>query len=348
MPQIDFGIFDHLDRRPDTPLAQTYEDRLKLVEAYDEAGFFAYQIAEHHATPLTVAPSPSVFLSAVAQRTKRIKFGPMVYVLPMYHPLRLAEEVSMLDQFSGGRFLYGVGKGITPYELGYFGVDPDNARDIYDEILEITLKALDPSTERLNWKGRYFDFDDVPINIHPVQQPHPPLWIGVGTPEGAERAGAAAINALTNSPLSRSTELMTRYRDAYTGAADAMPKIAICRHTIVAETDAEAERIMREAYPAWYRHFVALWKQHGDSPVVAAYTEDFDETVEKDLLVFGSPATVREEIERYLETSGTNYFVCRFAFGSLAYGQSRSALDGFVEEVMPHFTPDTPRTEAAQ
>jgi len=99
MTGIDFGIFDHLDRRPDTPLAQTYEDRLKLIEAYDAAGFYAYQIAEHHATPLTVAPSPSVFLSAVAQRTTRLKFGPMVYVLPMYHPLRLVEEICMLDQF---------------------------------------------------------------------------------------------------------------------------------------------------------------------------------------------------------------------------------------------------------
>ncbi|MGZ0246355.1 MAG: hypothetical protein ACKVH1_10420, partial [Alphaproteobacteria bacterium] len=97
--------------------------------------------------------------------------------------------------------------------------------------------------------------------------------------------------------------------------------------------------------PAWYRHFVALWKQHGDSPVVAAYTEDFDETVAKDLLVFGSPATVRAEIERYLEVSGTNYFVCRFAFGSLTYEQSRMSLDGFVEEVMPHFTPNRQAAE---
>ena len=348
MPGIDFGIFDHLDRRPDTTLAQTYEDRLKLIEAYDAAGFYAYQIAEHHATPLTVAPSPSVFLSAVAQRTKRIRFGPMVYVLPMYHPLRLIEEICMLDQFSGGRFLYGVGKGITPHELSYFGVDPAEARDIYEEILAITLKGLDPATERLTWHGKHFDFDDVPINIHPVQQPHPPLWIGVGTPEGAATAGAAGVNALTNSPLVRSTELMARYRDAYTGDEAAMPKIAICRHTVIAETDAEAERIMRDAYPHWYRHFVALWKAHGGSPVVAAYTEDFDETVAKDLLIFGSPATVRAEIERYLEVSGTNYFVCRFAFGSLTYEQSRAALDGFTEEVMPHFTPETSNIEAAR
>ena len=351
MPDVEFGIFDHMDRRPDTTLAQTYEDRLKLIEGYDRAGFYGYHLAEHHATPLTMAPAPSVFLSAVAQRTKTLRFGPMVYVLPMYHPLRLAEEVCMLDQLSGGRFLYGVGKGITPYELGYFGVAAADARDIYEEILDITLALMDPATERFSWHGRHFDFDDVPVNIHPLQTPHPPLWMGVGTPEGAATAGARGVNVLTNSPLERAAGFMARFREAHeargagNGAAAGLPKMGICRHTVVAETDAEAERIMREAYPFWYRHFVHLWKAHGGNPVVAAYTEDFDETVAKDLLIFGSPDTVRAEIERYLETSQTNYFVCRFAFGSLAYEQSRAALEAFVQDVMPHFTP---RQEAAE
>ncbi len=340
MPNIEFGIFDHLDRRPDTGLGQTYEDRLKLVEAYDRAGFHAYQIAEHHATPLTVAPAPSVFLAAVAQRTKRIRFGPMVYVLPLHHPLRLIEEICMLDQMSGGRFELGVGRGITPYELDYFGVDPVHARDLYDETLDIVLAGL--QTDRLTHHGTFFDYDDVPLPIGPVQKPHPPLWIGIGTPEGATRAGTQGVNVLTNSPLGAASELMDRYREAFAAAhggakAADLPKMAVCRHTYIAETDAEAERIMREAYPSWYRHFVALWQAHGAHPVVAQYTEDFDETRDKDLLVFGSPATVRAEIERYLETSGTNYFVCRFAYGSLTYPESQAALDLFVEEVMPHF-----------
>lgn len=348
MPAIEFGVFDHMDRRPDTSLAQTYEDRLKLIGEYDRAGFYAYHLAEHHATPLTMAPSPSVFLAAVAERTKRLKFGPMVYVLPLYHPLRLVEEVCMLDQLSRGRFLYGVGKGITPHELNYHGVDSSKARELYDEILAITLKCFDPATERLDWHGEHFDFTDVPVNIHPVQTPHPPLWIGVGTPDGAAKAGAMGVNVLTNSPLARAAEFMARFKDAYAGAEADMPKMAVCRHTFIAETDEEAERVMREAYPFWYRHFVHLWKAHGGSPVVAAYTEDFDETVAKDLLVFGSPETVRAEIERYIETSDTNYFVCRFAYGSLSYGQSRSALDAFVEEVMPHFTNKGEGREAAE
>lgn len=349
MTAIDFGVFDHLDRRPDATIGQTYEDRLSLVEEYDRAGFFAYHIAEHHATPLTMAPSPSVFLAAVAQRTKAIRFGPMVYVLPLYHPLRLVEEVCMLDHMSGGRFLYGVGKGITPYELEYHGVDASKARELYEEIFDITLKAFDPATEVLDWHGTHFNFSDVPINLHPVQTPHPPLWIGVGTPDGARKAGERGVNVLTNSPLLKAKEFMAHFRDGWQGADAELPKMAVCRHTFVAETDAEAERIMREAYPHWYRHFVHLWKAHGGNPVVAAYTEDFDETVAKDLLVFGSPETVRAEIERYIETSETNYFVCRFAYGSLTRAQSGSALDAFVEEVMPHFRAETakPQKESA-
>ena len=126
---MKFGIFDHLDRN-ELPMAQYYEERLKLVELYDRTGFHAYHVAEHHSTPLGMAPSPSVFLSAVAQRTRRLRFGPLVYILPLYHPLRVAEEVCMLDHLSNGRLQLGVGRGVSPFELGYFGVDAAEAPGI--------------------------------------------------------------------------------------------------------------------------------------------------------------------------------------------------------------------------
>jgi Coenzyme F420-dependent N5,N10-methylene tetrahydromethanopterin reductase and related flavin-dependent oxidoreductases len=105
---MQFGIFDHLDRNK-SPLKDYYEARLQLIEMYDREGFYAYHVAEHHSTPLGMAPSPSVFLSAVAQRTKRLRFGPLVYALPLYHPIRLIEEICMLDQMSGGRLDIGFG-----------------------------------------------------------------------------------------------------------------------------------------------------------------------------------------------------------------------------------------------
>src|SRR6202030_468240 len=127
-----FGIFDHLDDSGLAP-ARRFEDRLSLIEAYDRYGFYAYHLAEHHGTPLGMAPSPSVFLAAIAQRTKRLRFGPLVYLLPLYHPIRLIEEICMLDQMSGGRLELGVGRGISPYELAYLNVHFLESREIFEE-----------------------------------------------------------------------------------------------------------------------------------------------------------------------------------------------------------------------
>src|ERR1700691_6679668 len=118
---LEFGVFDHLDDNG-IPLAELFETRLKLTEQYDRAGFRAYHIAEHHGTPLGMAPSPSVFLAAVAQRTTTLRFGPMVYMMAGYHPYRSYEEICMLDQMSFGRLELGIGRGVSPIELRFLGV----------------------------------------------------------------------------------------------------------------------------------------------------------------------------------------------------------------------------------
>src|SRR5712671_6333444 len=159
---MEFGVFDHLDRY-DIPLNEYYEARLKLIELYDSAGFYAYHLAEHHSTPLGMAPSPSVFLSAVAQRTRRLRFGPMVYALPLHHPLRLIEEICMVDQMSGGRLEIGFGRGSVPEELVYYGAKPEEAQQVYAEALELIIKGLTESS--LTFHGRYFNFDDVPMEL---------------------------------------------------------------------------------------------------------------------------------------------------------------------------------------
>src|SRR3954451_24505334 len=138
---MKFGVFDHLDRN-NLPLADYYEARLQIIESYDRSGFHAYHPAEHHATPIGEVPSPSVFLSAVAQRTKRLRFGPLVYALPLYHPLRMIEEICMLDQMSHGRLDIGFGRGSSPTEISYYGQDPDQAQAMYAEALEILVKGL--------------------------------------------------------------------------------------------------------------------------------------------------------------------------------------------------------------
>src|SRR5687768_8544089 len=170
MTQAAFGVFDWIDRG-NTPLKQLYEERLQLLEVADRAGFFAYHLAEHHATPLGMAPSPALFLTAAAQRTQRIRLGPLVYLLPLYNPLRLIEEVCMLDQLSGGRLELGVGRGVTPYELRYFGVDAAGTRPIFDEALAVLVAGL--THGRLTFEGQHYQYHDVPMELQPLQQPYP-------------------------------------------------------------------------------------------------------------------------------------------------------------------------------
>src|ERR1700739_3656514 len=175
-----FGIFDHLDDGG-VPLGQLFAERLRLSELDDRAGFYGYHLAEHHATPLGYAPSPAVFLSAVAQRTRQLRFGPMVYLLPLYHPLRLIEEICMLDQMSGGRFLLGVGRGISPIEVGFYGVEFDTGMQQFREAFDAIRIGL--TEDELTYHGKFYDFDHVPIAMKPAQKPIPELWYGSGRME---------------------------------------------------------------------------------------------------------------------------------------------------------------------
>ena len=127
-----------------------------MIEAADAAGIYCYHLAEHHCTPLGCAPSPGVFLAAVAARTRRIHLGPLVYLLPLYNPLRLVEEICMLDQLSGGRFEIGVGRGISPFELGYFNVNFLEAREWFEESLQVIVAGL--REPKLAHKGAHYRY----------------------------------------------------------------------------------------------------------------------------------------------------------------------------------------------
>ncbi len=209
---MDFGVFDHLDRGP-LPLRDYYEARLKLIEAYDRAGFYAYHLAEHHSTPLGMAPSPSVFLAAAAQRTRRLRLGTMVYALPLHHPLRMIEEICMLDHLSHGRLDIGFGRGSSPIELEYYGQDPEDAPRVYAEALDVVMRGLKDKV--LNAETRTHRFDDVPMELAPLQRPHPPLWYGVHSPESAERAARMGSNIACNEPADASAGYIARYWSAW-------------------------------------------------------------------------------------------------------------------------------------
>ena len=336
---MDLGIFDHLDQR-DVPLHEFYESRLTLLEKYDAAGFAAYHLAEHHATPLGLAPVPGIFLAAATQRTRRIRLGPCVYCLPLYDPLRLIEEICMLDHLSNGRFDFGVGRGIVPYEMAYFNLHHLETEEIYREALEVILHGL--TNDVLEHRGPRYTYRKVPMILRPLQQPHPPLWYGLGHAAGAEWAATHKVHVITNSPSEASAPLFDRYREVWQrkhGGA-LTTKLGMSRHIVVAPSDAEADALARRNYAVWYANLTKLWRDFGAVPF--RFARDFDEARQRGVAIAGTPARVREEIERQVAASGCTYFVCRLMFGHMAEAEASSSIDLFTAEVMPHLAGLTP------
>ena len=205
-----------------------------------------------------------MFLAAVAQRTTRLRLGPLVYTLALYNPVRLAEEVCMLDALSGGRLELGVGRGISPIELRMLGVDPDEAPSMYAERLEILLRAL--TSERLDFQGDYHVLTDARMELRPVQRPHPPLWYGIGRRESAPRVAREGMNAVCNGPAEQVRAIIDAYRAAWAQegrAPEDLPLLGRSHHLVIADTDAEALELARPAYGEWFASLDFLWKEYG-------------------------------------------------------------------------------------
>jgi alkanesulfonate monooxygenase SsuD/methylene tetrahydromethanopterin reductase-like flavin-dependent oxidoreductase (luciferase family) len=331
---LEFGVFDHLDRN-DLPLRDYYEERLKVIEAFDRSGFYAYHVAEHHFTPLGMAPSPSVFLSAIAQRTKHLRFGTFVYALPVHHPLRVLEEICMLDHMSGGRLEIGFGRGSVPFEISYYGQNADERQQIYAERLELILKAF--TVETLNWAGRYDQFHNVPMEFRPLQKPHPPLWYGAHSPDSAERAARKGLNIVTNDMPGNARAIVDRYRQVWrdTQGAAPPPKMGLVRFIVVAETDAQAIAIARRGYLRWRTSFVYLSEMNGTKVPSPLDQQNFDAIIDQGQAIAGAPETVRAFFENQIGESGANYIVGQFCFGDLTFDEMRNSVGLFASSVMP-------------
>jgi alkanesulfonate monooxygenase SsuD/methylene tetrahydromethanopterin reductase-like flavin-dependent oxidoreductase (luciferase family) len=330
--KLKFGIFDHLDRGG-RPITELYDERLRIAELYDRLGFHVYHLAEHHSTPLGMAPSPSVLLSAIAQRTRRLRFGPLVYLLPLYHPLRLAEEIAMLDHLSQGRFEVGIGRGRSPIELALYGQNMEEAQSVYEETLAVIELAF--TGERLNFKGKHFNFENVPIELRPRQLPHPPFWYGVGTPDSAEEYGLRGFNAVTLAKAEPAAVLTKRFYEATARGGFKDRCMGICRFIVVGETDREAEALAARAYPVWHQSFFELFYRYGQKPVQTTWAPSFAEMQASGLAFAGAPATVAKALRAQLELVDANYLVGQFVFGNMTLAESLKSVALFGERVMP-------------
>ena len=331
---MKFGVFDHVDDSG-LPQADHYETRLKLIEALDRLGFDSYHTAEHHGTTLGLAPSPSVFLSAVAQRTRQLKFGPLVYLPALYHPMRLAEEICMLDQMSRGRLQVGLGRGAVWIEQKIYDIEPGTVPERYREALEILTQAL--SQDMVDFQGQYYAVDKFPMVLKPYQQPRPPFWYGLSSPESAVWCAANEVNAVSMMGAAVARRPFDRYREEWDKLgrkAEELPVLGLNRHIVVADTDAQAMKIASAAYLKWRNSFSWLWDQKGVA-FPFPYPETFEAHAAAGLSIAGSPATVRDFLAREIEAAGANGILGHMIFGSIAYEDALRSIELFAGEVMP-------------
>ena len=341
---MEFGIFDHVTRPPGVPVHALYESRLALLRHAEQAGFRGYHLAEHHGHALSATPSQTVFLSALARETERLRLGLLVACLPLHHPVRLAEEVCMLDQLSGGRVDLGLGRGISPFEHRIFGHDAEERRARFEEALRLLVQGLE--TGRMDGTAaRHFDFPEVELPIEPVQRPYPPLW-AAGNVEAAARHGFHVVSGapVTAEVRARHAELWAESRRAPSPLNPHVtePLLGSSHYVCIAGSDEEARRIGERALAVLGRF---LARSVGDEP---PHLQDPERPAPPTplvraiqgggrggVLVCGTAATVREHFVRYAAEGTVDYLVINVPFGDMTHDEAERTLDAFVEEVVP-------------
>ncbi len=343
---MKIGLFDHVEDGA-RPLATLFDERLRFVEAADEAGIYCLHIAEHHATPLNMVPVPGVYMGAVARATKRMRFGPLVYLLPLYSPLRLIEEISMLDHLSYGRFDVGVGRGVSPYELKYHKVEHEDSRDLFIDAFKCLSAGL--VTDTLSYKGEHYVYENVPIALRPLQQPHPPFWYASSNEIGSTWAGEHGLHFVTLGPTPFAKANIDTFKKALAKrGSPVQPKaefpggvvIGALRHIFVADTDAEARRFGKPAMEVHLANLNWLRAKHGVTGLTSRLNvprgATYEDCIADGSVIAGSPQTVRAEIERQVAELGINYLLTYLFLGTMSLADALRSLSLFSTEVMPH------------
>jgi alkanesulfonate monooxygenase SsuD/methylene tetrahydromethanopterin reductase-like flavin-dependent oxidoreductase (luciferase family) len=340
---LQFGIFDWVEA-PSAPSARSpaevYEHKLELAAAADRAGFHAFFIAEHQGTPLSIDASPSVLLSAIFQRTRRLRAGGLTFCLPWYNPYRFYSEVCMLDHLSSGRLELGVGRGVSPIESLIFGLKSiDESRERYRETLEVFFEAC--NNPSLNFQGKFYEYRDAELHVKPRQRPYPPLWFPSSNRESIEFTARHGYHTAFLGTDSECRPYFERYRELWErhrsdpgrhNAHVAAPFLAKTQHLVVADTDAEAEKLGLQAYAIWASHLHHLTRKLGRPEVRKSTPFDADSAWP---LIAGSPRTVLAKLREMLGTTGANYLLCIFSFGDLASEDALRSLELFSAEILP-------------
>ena len=342
-----FGVFDHIENIPGTPTSRLFKDRLELIRMADQAGFAGYHFAEHHGSDLCMAPAQELFIAAASQVTSQIRLGPMVKLLPMHHPVRIIEDMCVLDHLTDGRLEFGVGRGPVPIEHYWFSHEWTEARDRFADVLEIIVRALD--TGEISSEGsRFFDFPTMPMATRPLQEPIP-FWYP-GSPQVAGRHGMSLMWPGKISPEAYELYLQAwhehRGRDIRLDGPDAAPRVGYSMLLAIAPTEPEAREIARRGMEGLVRRTQNAHRfdhlKLSDEDCYAAQGPLRAIHANMDLAIqfgAGTPGQIAERVAALMDDGMADYICFMFPTGDMSYDEARRTLELFVTEVMPELEP---------
>ena len=332
---MKFGVlqfFSWPERR--VALHTVYARALQRIELMEKTGYDAVWLAEHHFTGYSVCPSVHMMGVHVADRTERLRIGMAVSLAAFYHPLRLAEEVAILDVLSGGRVNWGAGRGFDPVEFKIFGVPPEESAARFREAVEIVLAAW--KNERLTWSGRYWYFGVVEVMPKPVQKPHPPTWLAAGSRSAIVAAARSGYSIMLgpHQTFAENAENRETYRkeleaNGYSLAGRDLP---IARLIAVADSDGEAERIARAGVQWIAGSYINPSKATAGATQLTTMMMEPEAKIERYLrscVIHGTPERVVDRIAALRQEMYLEYLMIA--------PLSHSSFVMFTEKVLPRF-----------
>ena len=333
---MKFGLFGGASAQRGGVLrdsTQGYRDFIDYVVEAEELGYRSVFLVEHHFTGFGQVSASLNLLTYLAARTRRIRLGTAVVVLPWHNPVLLAEEAATVDLLSNGRLDFGVGRGYRPNEFHGFNVEQDDAQERFDEALEVIRRAW-TSEEPFDHRGRHWTYNGIVVELPCIQKPHPPLWIAAGRPEAIAVAAEQGFNLLLDqiAPFDVIGERLAVYRKKTEalGRAFEPQSVAVARALHITHTEAEREEAhaLRARLLGGISRLSRVRGGGGPESTMLQYNDTRLATEEGALI--GPPEEITERLQR-LQEFGVDYVLLIDVSGS------RESLRTFQREIMPAF-----------
>jgi alkanesulfonate monooxygenase SsuD/methylene tetrahydromethanopterin reductase-like flavin-dependent oxidoreductase (luciferase family) len=341
-----FGTFSYNQARPWVAERQAFEELLAQIELTEKLGYDEAWFAEHHHSDYGMLASPNLIIAALARSTSRLRMGNLVSVLPLYDPMRLAEECAILDILTGARLNVGLGRGVPRDDLKH-GLDRDLAQARFEEGIEILQRAW--TEDVFSYSGKAWQYVDISCRPRPLQKPHPPIYYGATAPESPAMVARRGWNlALSRQPLANCAKAIASYREtrAALGNHAAGGDAIMVRDIYVADSD---EQAWQEAVPEiarfWQLATDNVWRGESVAPdQLPRLTERFPYfpgglTVRRldewGTSLIGSPDTVLKKARVMIETARPDCLVGMFSFGGLDHEQVMRSIHLFGTKVLP-------------